>query len=387
MNRKRPRMLAIAVIAATLLAVTGCGRGGEAGTEQITIGWSMPDITGVYKTATNYFERAIKDAQAAGVNVEMRGQSTSAHSDYSEQMALLENYVSQNVDVIVVAPTDLQQIRPAITNANEAGIPVIVLNQLEKVPGIDVATYIGFSNSDAAKVSAYSILDYFGGPGVLGAGKTVDVEPSTYLDLEWWQKTYEGVDPASIKATGSIIEGIAGTLFSVQRLKGFDEVMSQYPGVEIRGNPIAADWNRSKGVRAAEDFVTRYGTDLDFIWAASNEMGLGAIKALQRKGVLDNSGGDTPPREDKIAVVTNDVTPESVDAARQGTLVAETHHGFPEWGWFGAKFAVQLGCGQQVPEQFDVRPRTMWKGNADQFYPEPAALKKIDWQAILEGCR
>jgi ribose transport system substrate-binding protein len=114
-------------------------------------------------------------------------------------------------------------------------------------------------------------------------------------------------------------------------------------------------------------------------------MGLGAMAAAQRKGVLDDSGGRTPPEEGKVAIFTNDVTPESTAEIRDGKIIAETHHGFAEWGWIGTKFGVQLACGQEVPQTFDIRPRTVWQGNADQFYPNPN-LPEIDWQKIKNDC-
>jgi len=248
----------------------------------------------------------------------------------------------------------------------------------ELVPPLD--------NAQAAAVSAYSVLDYYGGPGVLGAGEKVDAKPEDYLDLKWWEETYADVDKESIEASGVIIEGIAGTFFSQARLDGFNGVIEQYPNVKILGKPIAADWNREKGVAAAEDFLSRYSPDeMQFMWAASNEMGLGAIAASERKGVLSTAGGTKEPEDGKVAIFTNDVTPESTDAIRGGKLAAETHHGFPEWGWFGTQFAVQLACGQSVPETEDIRPRSVYQGNADQFYPDPQ-LPPIDWDTIKQDC-
>jgi ribose transport system substrate-binding protein len=86
-------------------------------------------------------------------------------------------------------------------------------------------------------------------------------------------------------------------------------------------------------------------------------------------------------RQDEVKVFTNDVTPESADRMREGRLTAETTHGFPDWGWYGTKFAVMLALGQKVPQIFDIRPRTMYKENADEFYPTPK-LEPIDWEAI-----
>jgi ribose transport system substrate-binding protein len=392
--RVHRRLLAIAV--AVPLIIAGCGddeepsgsaaEDGGGGTKEVTIGWTPPDITGVFKTATDYFERAAEDAKAAGFEVEIISRSPATHTDFASQQAIVEDFISRNVDVIAISPSDTQAIKPAIKQANDAGIPVIMVNLLEKQDDIEIASYIGFDNAQAAAVSAYSVLDYFGGPGVLGAGEKVDVKPEDYLDLKWWEETYADVDKGSIEASGVIIEGIAGTFFSQARLDGFNGVIEQYPNVEILAKPIAADWNREKGVKAAENFLSRFSPqEMQFMWAASNEMGLGAIATSERKNVLSAAGGTKEPVDGKVAIFTNDVTPESTDAIRAGKLVAETHHGFPEWGWFGTQFAVQLACGQTVPETYDIRPRTVFQGNADQFYPDPK-LPPIDWDKIKQDC-
>src|ERR671914_2007606 len=274
----------------------GCGGGGADGgggeegryREEIVIGWTPPDITGVFKTATNYFERAADEANAAGFNVKIQAQSPATHTAFADQLEIIENYVSQQVDVIAVSPADTEAIKPAIQRANEAGIPVIIVNLLEPQEDIEVASYIGFDNSEAASVSAYAVLDYYGGPGVLGAGEKVQVAPNQFLDLEWWEKTYADADKNAPKANGVVIEGIAGTFFSQERLDGFNEVIKDSPGIKVLAKPIAADWNREKGIKAAENFYTRFSADqLDFVWAASNEMGLGAMITAERKGILD----------------------------------------------------------------------------------------------------
>jgi ribose transport system substrate-binding protein len=390
------RRTVLVLLAAGCVALSGCGGddegsgdsgGGSSETKKVTIGWTPPDITGVFKTATDYFERGAADANKAGFDVEVVSRSPETHTSFADQLAIVEDFISQNVDVIAISPADTEAIKPAIKQANDAGIPVVMVNLLEEQKDIDVASYIGFDNAEAAKVSAYSVLDYYGGPGVLGAGEKVDIKPDDYLDLSWWEETYADADKDSIQAKGTVIEGIAGTFFSQARLDGFTSVIEQYQGIQIQGKPIAADWNREKGVNAAEDFISRYKpADMQFMWAASNEMGLGAIQALGNRQLLNDGGGEKEQPEGKVSVFTNDVTPESTDAIRDGKLIAETHHGFPEWGWFGTKVAVQLACGEEPEKKIDIRPRTVYQGNADQFYPQPK-LPAIDWAAIKQDCK
>lgn len=406
----RQRRLAVSLAAAVFL-VTACGEGVEiddpAATEEgaddaeqeepaedteaedvpsITIGWTPPDITGVFQTATEFFEAAAEEAGEHDLDVEVISRSPATHVDFGDQLAILEDYITTGVDVIAISPADTEAVKPGIQQANEAGIPVIMVNLLEEQEDIEVASYIGFDNAEAASVSAYSVLDYFGGPGVLGEGEQVDVAEDQYLDLEWWQDLYSDADVSDVAARGVIIEGIAGTFFSQTRLDGFDSVIGDVAGIEILAEPIAADWNRELGIDATETFLSRFGEDeLDFIWAASNEMGLGAMITADREGRLDATGGSTPPPGQEVSIFTNDVTPESTDAIREGRIIAETHHGFPEWGWFGTEFAVRIACGMDVPQFEDIRPRTVWEGNADLFYPQPE-LPEIDWDSIAAEC-
>lgn len=161
-----------------------------------------------------------------------------------------------------------------------------------------------------------------------------------------------------------------GSFFSTARVSGFLQIIDQFPGIEIVGR-LAADWDRAQGYQAAEKFLRANPPgSLDVIWAASGEMALGALAAVEAVG-----------RQTEVAVFSNDVTPESASLMREGRLQAETHHGFADWGWYGTKFAVMLALGQVVPRTYDIRPRTMYGANVDHFYPIPA-LEPIDWESI-----
>jgi len=355
----------------------------------IVIGWTPPDITGVFKTATDWFENAAKDGNTHGFKIKVIAQSPATHIAFADQVAIIEDYIQREVDVIAISPIEVEVVKPAIAKANEKGIPVIIVNLLEPIADVEVASYIGFDNAIAAEVTAYSVLDYFGGPGVLGTGKKVSVKRDEYLDLAFWEKLYKNLsaaDKAAIKGTGVIVEGVAGGFFSTARLNGFHEVVDQYPGIKIVGVPCAADWNREKGIKCTEDFLQANPTGLDFIWAASNEMGLGAMLASDAVGRLQLAKEPHARGGKKVAVFTNDVTPESVARIGEGKIIAETTHGFADWGWYGTEFAVRLVCGLEVPKTFDIRPRTAYIANATLFYPKPV-LPPIDWEGIKKNSK
>ncbi len=355
----------------------------------IVIGWTPPDITGVFKTATDFFELAATDANENGFDVQVISQATTTHTAFADQVAIVEDFIQRGVDVIAISPIEVEVMKPVLLKAEEAGIPVIIVNLLEPIPDTNIASYIGFDNTIGAEVTAYAVLDYFGGPGVLGEGRKVDVTPDDYLDIEFWQELYKDLPQEEIDqivATGAIIEGVAGGFFSAARLKGFFNVVDQFPGVTVVGEACAADWNREKGINCAEDILQSNPIGLDFIWAASNEMGMGAMLAAEAVDRLQKATDPIEIGGSRVAIFTNDVTPESVGYIKEGRMIAETTHGFADWGWFGGKFAVELACGQDVPAEYDIRPRIAYMDNADKFYPNPA-LPEVDWEAIKAVCK
>ena len=365
--------LLIILVVALLVTVSSFGVFAKELPKEIVIGWTPPDITGVFRTATHYFEVGAFDAVLNGITVSIIYRAPASHIAFGDQVAIIEDFITMGVDAIAISPIEVEVIIPAIRKANEAGIPVIIVNLLEPIAGVEVVSYIGFDNFECAEVSAYTVLDYFGGPGVLGKGRKIAVKPGEYLDLKWWRDLYATVTPeekAAIKATGAIIEGVAGGFFSTARVNGFHSVIDEYPGIKIVGT-LPADWNREKGIKAAEDFLTANPKGaLDFIWGASNEMGMGAMLAAEAAG-----------RQDEVKIFTNDVTPESVMLIAEGRMVAETTHGFADWGWYGVEYAVRAALGLDVPPIFDIRPRTMYQENAHEFFPDPK-LEPIDWDAI-----
>lgn len=375
--------LIVSILIVLFILAAPLGFAGDRWQKPIVIGWTPPDITGVFKTATDFFEAAAKDGNNHGFHIQVVTQSPVSHTAFADQVAIIEDYIQRGVDVIAISPIEVEVVKPALAKANAKGIPVIIVNLLEPIAGVDVASYIGFDNTVGAEVSAYAVLNYFGGPGPLGKGK-MNVPLNQYLDLAFWEKLYKNLTPAqkaSIKGTGAIIEGIAGGFFSTARVNGFHKVIDQYPGIKIVGNPIAADWNREKGIKATEDILQANPSGLDFIWAASNEMGLGAMLTCETAGRLQTALAPHVLGGTKVAIFTNDLTPESVDRNLEGKIIAETTHGFADWGWFGTQFAVKLACGIEVPKTFDIRPRTAYIKNASLFFPNPA-LPAIDWAGI-----
>ena len=131
------RKAGIAVIAFVLLfiLVAPLGFAGDRWQKPIVIGWTPPDITGVFKTATNFFEAAAADGNKHGFKIQVISQSPATHIAFADQVAIIEDYIQRGVDVIAISPIEVEVIKPALAKANEKGIPVIIVNLLEPIAG------------------------------------------------------------------------------------------------------------------------------------------------------------------------------------------------------------------------------------------------------------
>ena len=163
------------------------------------------------------------------------------------------------------------------------------------------------------------MLNVLGGPGILdGKGTKVKIKPGQELDLKGWQEFYKVVDPNSIKRKIGILSEIPVSFYDNEQQKGFNAVLKKFTNVEV-ASKIPSDWNRQKGVTAGENIVQNH-KDLNAIWTASNEMALGAFNSIDNAGLTG-----------KVLVTTNDGTPESIERIKEGEILTETWHGFPEW--------------------------------------------------------
>jgi D-xylose transport system substrate-binding protein len=98
-------------------------------------------------------EPAIKAAlDAAGVTYI----SSDAGSSAEQQIADVENLITQGADVVIILAQDGTAIKPAVTSALEQGVPVIAYDRLIEDPG---ALYITFDNVEVGRMQARAIFE------------------------------------------------------------------------------------------------------------------------------------------------------------------------------------------------------------------------------------
>ncbi|WP_084649273.1 sugar ABC transporter substrate-binding protein [Saccharospirillum impatiens] len=172
-----------------------------------------------------------------------------AGGDVARQIAQMQYLIQQQVDAIIIWPTNGQAVVPVVRQAQEAGIPVVVTNSNIADEGQEyIESFSGPNNILQGEYSAEMMCDQLG-----GVGQVVQ------------------------------ITGQPGYTTSIERQVGFEERLAEVcPDVELIESQ-AGDWNRERAQQVMNSFLNKY-TSIDAVYSGDDNMGLGALNAAKAAG-------------------------------------------------------------------------------------------------------
>lgn len=235
---------------AATTAMAGIAVAGAAFSADYKIGITQNNV-GVDSYQTTY-EKAF--VEAAGANDKVETVVLDAGGDVARQIAQVEDLIQQEVDAIIIWPTNGEAVIPAVRKAHSAGIPVIVTNSNISEKGFDfVKSFSGPDNVTQGSRAAEIMCDKFKAMGIENEAKIVQ------------------------------ISGQPGYTTAIERAKGFeDRLPAVCPNVElVETQP--GDWNREKSQKVMEAFLVKYD-DIDGVYAGDDNMGVGALNAAKAAG-------------------------------------------------------------------------------------------------------
>ncbi len=231
-------------------AMVAMAIGGAAVAQDMTIGITQNNV-GVDSYQTTY-ENAFKDyaAEMAGVDTIV----LDAGGDVARQIAQIQDLIQQQVDAIIIWPTNGKAVVPAVRKAHQAGIPVVITNSNISEEGFDfIASFSGPDNITQGQYSAEIMCDKFKDMGIEDEAKIVQ------------------------------ISGQPGYTTAIERAKGFEDRLPEVcPNVELMETQ-PGDWNREKAQRVMENFLVKYD-DIDGVYSGDDNMGVGALNAAKAAG-------------------------------------------------------------------------------------------------------
>ncbi|WGH79612.1 sugar ABC transporter substrate-binding protein [Jannaschia ovalis] len=240
------RIALTATVAAA--ALTGAATAAEHGAMKIGI---TQNNVGVDSYQTTYEQAFI---EAANANDSVETVVLDAGGDVARQIAQVEDLIQQEVDAIIIWPTNGEAVIPAVRKASQAGIPVIVTNSNIAEEGFDfVASFSGPDNITQGSRSAEIMCDRFKALGIENEAQIVQ------------------------------ISGQPGYTTAIERAKGFEDRLPEVcPNVTLLETQ-PGDWNREKSQQTMEAFLVKYD-DIDGVYAGDDNMGVGALNAAKAAG-------------------------------------------------------------------------------------------------------
>ena len=191
-------------------------------------------------------------------NVELR--FAAAYDSDERQVQQIDSLVATGIDLLIVAPNQLQTISPAIDRAYDRGIPVIVFER--KTSSQKHTAFISADNYEMGHVMGDYIASRLHGQG-------------TVLEI----KGLEGSSPA------------------IERHNGFMEALKGTPGVNVAA-ALQGDWTEETAYEVTKQWIESHAdVHVDLVFGANDRTAMGARKAFSemlQRGLHRQQGGDTP---------------------------------------------------------------------------------------------
>jgi len=269
----------------------------------------------VLKTLNSPFFISLKQGAeqvAQSTGVEMIVQAPEREIDVEKQMQIIENLIQTRVNAICVSPSGSRELLPAIGKANQADIPVLIIDTridetAAREQGIETVTFIGSDNYQGGKL----------------AGEYTGNLSDNDLNVV-------------------VLEGIPGHETGDNRLQGFTDAVKEYPHIKIIASQ-PGNWERDQGYNVMQNLLQAH-PDINVVFACNDLMALGAMEAIMASD-----------KTDQIRIIGFDAIEEARKEIQLGNLEASIAQHPEEMGRLAVEYAIQAVQGKSVPNYIPVK--------------------------------
>lgn len=278
--------------------------------DAFTIGFTVPTLN------NPFFVDMQKGAEQAASERGLKLIMVGGDNDITKQVKQVEDFIQNKVDAIVVQTVDTTGIVPAITQANQSGIPV--LTTAETPSGGEIVTNIGFDSYESGK----------------NGGEFIAKE---------------------LNGKGNVVEliGVLGQETSRLKSDGFKDALSKHPDIKLLDSQ-PAQYDRSTAMTVMENYLQKF-PNIDAVYAANDEMALGAVQAIKAAGKLD-----------QIKVMGNDGTDDALEAVKKGEMIATNATPAFIQGYIAIDMADRALKGEQLPPVIKEKNFIITKDEVDE---------------------
>lgn len=240
--KKLPHLILFA-IAALCGLLAGCGGGRDNGGSGPVVGFAQAGAESAWRVAET---RSIREtATERGVNLRF----SDAQGRQENQISAVRNFIAQGVDAIILAPIVETGWEGVLTEARDAGIPVILVDRGVQADEDLYATLIASDFVAEGRMAAEWVVEKTGG-----------------------------------KAGIIELQGTPGAAPAIDRKKGFAEGIAGHPDMKIIASQ-SGNFNIEEGREVMAALLTQHRDELDVVYAHNDDMALGAIQAIREAGL------------------------------------------------------------------------------------------------------
>ncbi len=252
----------------------------------------------VVSTLNNPFFVSLKEgAEQKAKDMGMELVVLDSQNDPAQELANVEDLLTQGVSLILINPTDSDAVGNAIIAANNKNVPVVTLDRGANQG--EVVSHIASDNVAGGVMAGEHIVSLLG-----GKGKVVE------------------------------LEGIAGTSAARDRGQGFNDAIAGTE-IEVVAKQVA-DFDRTQGLSVMEN-ILQAQPEIDAVFAHNEEIALGAQKAIEAAGREIIMGGF-------------DATDDAVAAVKEGKMRATVAQQPSLTGELGVETAKKILDGESVED-------------------------------------
>lgn len=206
-----------------------------------------------------------------------------ARQKQENQIKAIRKFISLQVDYIVFSPIAEDGWETVLTEAKDAGIPVILMDRRINVKDSDL--YASWAGSDFEK-----------------EGKDAGLWLADELDRQ-------GRNQDDINIV--ILKGTKGSTSELGRSSGFLGVAKEHDNWNIL-EEVDAEYTTAKGKEEMKRFLRKY-PDIDVLVSQNDDMTFGALEAIKEAGLRPGTDGD-------IMVISFDATRNALEKVRDGEI-------------------------------------------------------------------
>lgn len=290
----------------------------------IVVGYSQLGSESVWRTAnTNSIEEALSEEN--GFFLQLKN----ARQKQENQIKTIRSFISQQVDYIVFSPIEEDGWRTVLQEAQEAGIPVILVDRT-----------IAKRDSDLY---------------------TTRVGTDTYWEGEqaglWLAEDLKKHNESDKEINIVVLQGTIGATSQIGRSIGFNIVANEHKNWRIVAQETG-DFTTAKGKEVMDKFLRLYD-DIDVIVSQNDDMTVGAIEALKEAGVY------VGPNDD-IRIISFDAGRAALELVQKGEIDVDIECN-PEQGEMLAEVIYKLERGETVEKEYIVEDKIFTIDNVDEY--------------------